>query len=73
MAVAPVAPLGISLHRLRTTIALGQLFVGVQAAIMLWGYRLPAPVDWMPLLVMSLAVGLFGAIFFRGFIQAAWR
>jgi len=35
----------------------------------LLGYRLPAPVDWVPLLVMSLAVGLFEAVFFRGFVQ----
>jgi hypothetical protein len=41
----------------------------VQALIMLWGYRLPAPEDWVPLLVMSLTVGLFEAIFFRGFVQ----
>ena len=30
---------------------------------------MPAPVDWVPLLTMSLMVGLFEAIFFRGFIQ----
>ena len=36
---------------------------------MFWGYTLPAPVDWVPLLVMSLTVGLFEAIFFRGFVQ----
>jgi uncharacterized protein len=41
----------------------------VQFTIMFWGYTLPAPVDWVPLLVMSLTVGLFEAIFFRGFVQ----
>ena len=35
----------------------------------LYGYDLPAPVDWVPLLVMSLTVGLFEAVFFRGFVQ----
>jgi uncharacterized protein len=65
----PLASLGLGLHRLQPTIVLGLLFAGVQAVIMLWGYALPAPVDWVPLLVMSLAVGLFEAIFFRGFIQ----
>jgi hypothetical protein len=65
----PLASLGLSLHRLQPTIALGLLFAGMQAVILLWGYSLPAPVDWVPLLVMSLAVGLFEAIFFRGFIQ----
>jgi membrane protease YdiL (CAAX protease family) len=65
----PLASLGIGTHQLRATVALGVLFGGVQAVIMLWGYQLPAPVDWMPLLVGALAVGLFEAIFFRGFIQ----
>jgi uncharacterized protein len=65
----PLASLGIGTQRLRATLALGVLFGGVQAVIMLWGYQLPAPVDWVPLLVGALAVGLFEAIFFRGFIQ----
>lgn len=29
----------------------------------------PAPVDWVPLLVMALTVGVFESVFFRGFIQ----
>ncbi|HEU4749939.1 MAG TPA: CPBP family intramembrane glutamic endopeptidase [Acidimicrobiia bacterium] len=33
------------------------------------GYQLPEPVAWVPLLVMSLVVGFFEALFFRGFIQ----
>jgi uncharacterized protein len=41
----------------------------VQFTIMFWGYTMPAPVDWVPLLVMSLTVGAFEAIFFRGFVQ----
>jgi hypothetical protein len=45
------------------------LFGGIQFVIMFWGYTLPAPVDWVPLLVLSLTVGLFEAIFFRGFVQ----
>src|SRR5512132_268457 len=65
----PLASLGIGTQQLRATLALGVLFGGVQAVIMLWGYQLPAPVDWVPLLVGALAVGLFEAIFFRGFIQ----
>jgi uncharacterized protein len=65
----PLRSLGLGVHRLRETFILGLGFAGVQAVILLWGYRLPAPVDWLPLLVMSLAVGLFEAIFFRGFIQ----
>ena len=65
----PLASLGLGLHRLRPTLTLGLLFAAVQAVTMFWGYQLPAPVDWVPLLVLSLAVGLFEAIFFRGFIQ----
>jgi membrane protease YdiL (CAAX protease family) len=72
----PLRSLGLGAHRLRETLLLGLGFAGVQAVIMLWGYQLPAPVDWVPLLVLSLAVGLFEAIFFRGFIQgrleASW-
>jgi uncharacterized protein len=61
--------LGLGVHRLRSTFLLGLLFAGVQAVVVLWGYQLPAPVDWVPLLVLSLAVGLFEAVFFRGFVQ----
>ena len=65
----PLASLGIGLHNLGRTVRLGLLFAGVQFAITLWGYDLPRPVDWVPLLVMTLTVGLFEAIFFRGFVQ----
>jgi hypothetical protein len=36
---------------------------------MLRGCWLPATENWVPLLVMSLTVGLFEAVFFRGFMQ----
>src|SRR5512132_1782370 len=65
----PLRSLGLGAYRLRETLILGLGFATVQAVVMLWGYQLPAPVDWLPLLVLSLAVGLFEAIFFRGFIQ----
>jgi hypothetical protein len=65
----PLASLGIGLHNLGRTLRLGLLFAAVQFAITLWGYDLPQSVDWVPLLVMTLTVGLFEAIFFRGFIQ----
>lgn len=61
--------LGIGLHGLRNTMVVGVVLAGVQFTTTLWGYRLPAPVDWVPLLVMSLVVGLFEAVFFRGFVQ----
>ena len=47
--------LGIGGHRLRETLALGVVLAGIQFAMTLWGYDLPEPVDWVPLLVMSLA------------------
>jgi uncharacterized protein len=65
----PLRTLGLGRHQLRATLVLALAFGGVQYVIMFRGYTLPAPVDWVPLLVMSLTVGLFEAIFFRGFIQ----
>jgi uncharacterized protein len=61
--------LGLGLHALRPTLALALVLGGVQFVIMFRGYTLPAPVDWMPLLVLSLTVGVFEAVFFRGFVQ----
>lgn len=61
--------LGIGGHRLRETIGLGLVLAGIQFAMTLWGYDLPEPVDWVPLLVMSMVVGAFEAVFFRGFVQ----
>jgi membrane protease YdiL (CAAX protease family) len=61
--------LGIGARRWRSTLALAVLFAGVQFSITLWGHDLPRPVEWIPLLTMALTVGLFEAVFFRGFIQ----
>ena len=30
---------------------------------------MPRPVDWVPLLVLSMTVGIFESVFFRGFVQ----
>jgi membrane protease YdiL (CAAX protease family) len=65
----PLASLGITLRGWRSLVAPALLFAGVQFAITLWGYDLPRPVDWVPLLSMALTVGLFESIFFRGFVQ----
>jgi membrane protease YdiL (CAAX protease family) len=65
----PLASLGITLKGWRGVVAPALLFAGVQFAITLWGYDLPRPVDWVPLLSMALTVGVFESIFFRGFIQ----
>jgi hypothetical protein len=61
--------LGLGFHHLRATLTFGLVFAAIQFASTLWGYDLPAAADWVPLLVMSLVVGLFEAVFFRGFIQ----
>jgi membrane protease YdiL (CAAX protease family) len=45
------------------------VFAAVQFSMTMWGYNLPRPVDWVPLLLMSLTVGVFESVFFRGFIQ----
>lgn len=65
----PLRTLGVGGHNLRTTPALGLVLAALQFAMTLWRIDLPEPVDWVPLLVMSLMVGLFQAIFFRGLIQ----
>jgi len=65
----PLRSLGVGVHEWRPTVLLGLVFGAVQFSLTLWGYDLPEPVDWIPLLVMSLTVGMFESIFFRGFIQ----
>ena len=65
----PLRTLGLGVHNLRATLLLGALLAALQFAMTLWRIDLPEPVDWVPLLVMSLMVGLFEAIFFRGFVQ----
>lgn len=64
-----LAALGIGLRNLRSTAALALIFAAAQFAVTLWGITLPQPVDWVPLLCMALAVGVFEAVFFRGFVQ----
>jgi hypothetical protein len=65
----PLRSLGIGLHNLRATLGLAVVFAAAQFAVTFWGYQLPAPIDWVPLLFMALPVGLFEAVFFRGFVQ----
>jgi CAAX protease family protein len=65
----PLADLGLTTKNWRQAAGLGLLLGAVQFFLTLYGYGLPAPVDWVPLFTMSLMVGLFEAIFFRGFIQ----
>lgn len=65
----PLRSLGVGVHEWRPTLLLGLVFAAVQFSLTFWAYDLPEPVDWIPLLLMSLTVGMFESIFFRGFIQ----
>lgn len=65
-----LSALGLRTDNWRPAVALGLLLAGVQFALTLYGTTLPAdPVDWVPLAGMALMVGLFEAVFFRGFVQ----
>jgi membrane protease YdiL (CAAX protease family) len=65
----PLSDLGLTRDNVGRALALGSVLAVVQFALTLWGYDLPRPVDWVPLLALALTVGLFEAIFFRGFVQ----
>jgi len=64
-----LADLGLRRDNLRAAVPFALGFAAVQFGLTLWGYDLPAPVDWVPLLAMSLVIGVFESVFFRGFIQ----
>ena len=68
-----LATLGITLTGWRAVLAPALVFAGVQFSITLSGLRPARPVDWVPLLVMTLVVGVFESIFFRGFIQGRFE
>jgi len=65
----PLADLGLTVGAGPRVLGLAVLFGGTQFALTLWGYALPVPENWVPLLVMALVVGVFESIFFRGFLQ----
>ncbi|WP_345202070.1 CPBP family intramembrane glutamic endopeptidase [Fodinibacter luteus] len=65
----PLRSLGLGAHELRPTLAMGVVLAAAQFLVTFQGYTLPAPAKWVPLLGMSLVVGLFEAVFFRGFVQ----
>jgi uncharacterized protein len=64
-----LATLGITGDRLSLTAALATAFGIVQFLMTLNHRSLPAPGRWVPLLALSLTVGLFESVFFFGFIQ----
>ena len=65
----PLRTLGLSTHELRPTLVMGLVLAAAQFAVTFVGYSMPAPAQWVPLLGMSLVVGFFEAVFFRGFVQ----
>jgi membrane protease YdiL (CAAX protease family) len=65
----PLSDLGLSLGNWKPAVALGLALTAIQFVITLAGISLPEPVGWVPLLVMSLTVGAFETVFFRGFVQ----
>lgn len=66
--------LGLGSSHWRAAIGLGVLLGALQFAVTFIGRELPAdPEDWVPLLVMSLTVGVFESVFFRGFVQDRLR
>src|SRR5215204_2381016 len=65
----PLAALGLRNDNWRETALLAVLFAAVQFGLTLWGVGLPNYAEWVPLLAMALVVGVFEAIFVRGFIQ----
>jgi membrane protease YdiL (CAAX protease family) len=64
-----VAALGLRVGDWRVTAGLAVLFAGAQYALTLGRFEYPATDAWLPLLAMSLVVGFFEAVFFRGFMQ----
>lgn len=49
----PLSDLGLWWGNWKQAAVLGLILASIQFAITLFGYPLPAPVDWVPLLVMS--------------------
>ena len=65
----PLRTLGLGTHELRPTMLMGLALAAAQFGVTFLGYAMPVPAKWVPLLGMSLVVGLFEAVFFRGFVQ----
>jgi membrane protease YdiL (CAAX protease family) len=66
----PLADLGLTRARLPQTLALGVALAAIQAAITFPLVDFGPPETWLPLLVLALTVGLFEAVFFRGYMLA---
>lgn len=56
----PLRPLGFRRDNWRAALGLGVGFAAVQFFLTLYGFPLPEPAGWVPLLVLALTVGLFG-------------
>jgi uncharacterized protein len=66
----PLGDLGLTRERLPRTLALGLLLAGVQAAVTLPLVSFGMLDTWLPLAALALMVGLYEAIFFRGYVPA---
>lgn len=65
----PLSDLGITKDNLVVSIVLGLAFSIVQYFMTLRNIEIPSMAEFTPLVTMSLAVGLYENIFFRGWVQ----
>lgn len=66
----PLADLGLSRKGLPGTLALGLVLASIQVALTFPKVSFGPPDTWVPLLAMAVTVGLFEAVFFRGYVLA---
>jgi len=65
----PLRALGITMDRAAISIVLSIIFSAVQYSQTMANITLPPAEEFVPLVTMALPVGLFEAIFFRGWVQ----
>ena len=65
-----VADLGVTARRLGLSLVLQAVFAGVLYFLTLARVELPEPASLLPLAALSLCIGLFEAIFWRGWVQS---
>ncbi len=65
----PVSDLGITTRLLGVSLVLQLVFAALQFMPTLRVTQLPAPTQFVPLVALSLAIGFFEAVFWRGWVQ----
>ncbi len=65
----PIADLGLTTRLLGVSIVLQLIFAALQFAPTLAQADLPAFAEFLPLIALSLAIGFFEAVFWRGWVQ----